>query len=245
MGKFLDALKNIGLKVNGKKPTSTTTVAVLNEIAEDYTAPQEALTFDTTPTANSTNPVTSGGIKTYVDGLMNGALKRAIVSSLPTEDIDTNTIYMVLDATAAQGNVYNEYLYINNAWELIGTTATSGGGATLYQHNVYAEVAYNQYCFVTIFNSTNTQLTYNTLYNFLNTNGFIVTTFAGEMDVFSGKFYTLGVVGAVSDNFPANAIFIYQNKLHIGQIRNGAIQEGYEVTLNGATVTDTVVPILQ
>lgn len=36
MGKFLDALKNIGLKVNGKKPTSTTTVGVLNEIANDY-----------------------------------------------------------------------------------------------------------------------------------------------------------------------------------------------------------------
>lgn len=36
MGKFLDALKNIGAKVNGKTPTSTTTVAVLNEIANDY-----------------------------------------------------------------------------------------------------------------------------------------------------------------------------------------------------------------
>lgn len=46
-----------------------------------------------------------------------------IVEALPTTDIDTNTIYMVLDQSASQpGNVYNEYLYINNAWELIGTT---------------------------------------------------------------------------------------------------------------------------
>lgn len=29
---------------------------------------QNALTFDSTPTANSTNPVTSGGVKAYVDG---------------------------------------------------------------------------------------------------------------------------------------------------------------------------------
>lgn len=59
----------------------------------------------------------------YVNTLMSGALKRAIVEELPTEDIDTNTIYMVLDSEASQqGNVYNEYLYINNAWELIGTT---------------------------------------------------------------------------------------------------------------------------
>lgn len=31
---------------------------------------QDALTFDNTPTANSTNPVTSGGIKTYVDNIV-------------------------------------------------------------------------------------------------------------------------------------------------------------------------------
>ena len=61
--------------------------------------------------------------KSYVDSLMSGALKRLIVEALPETDIDTNTIYMVLDSEASQqGNVYNEYLYINNAWELIGTT---------------------------------------------------------------------------------------------------------------------------
>lgn len=95
---------------------------------------QEKLTFDTVPTTNSTNPVTSGGIKTYVDGLMSGALKRAIVEALPTEDIDTNTIYMVLDDTASSGNVYNEYLYISNAWELIGTTAVET--PHLYRHSL-------------------------------------------------------------------------------------------------------------
>lgn len=58
----------------------------------------------------------------YVNTLMSGALKRAIVEELPTTDIDTNTIYMVLDSEASSGNVYNEYLYINEAWELIGTT---------------------------------------------------------------------------------------------------------------------------
>ena len=75
---------------------------------------------------NSTDVLTPAS-KSYVDTLMSGALKRAIVETLPTENIDTNTIYMVLDETASSGNVYNEYLYINNAWELIGTTATSGG----------------------------------------------------------------------------------------------------------------------
>ena len=53
-----------------------------------------------------------------------GALHRQIVASLPTTDIDPNTIYMVLSGTSATENVYNEFMYVNNAWELIGTSAT-------------------------------------------------------------------------------------------------------------------------
>lgn len=53
-----------------------------------------------------------------------GALHRQIVTQLPTEDIDPNTIYMILSGTSATENVYNEYMYVNNAWELIGTSAT-------------------------------------------------------------------------------------------------------------------------
>ncbi|WP_406021090.1 hypothetical protein, partial [Succinivibrio sp.] len=53
-----------------------------------------------------------------------GALHREIVESLPTTDIDPNTIYMILSGTSATENVYNEYMYVNNAWELIGTSAT-------------------------------------------------------------------------------------------------------------------------
>jgi len=53
-----------------------------------------------------------------------GALHREIVESLPTTDINPNTIYMILSGTSATENVYNEYMYVNNAWELIGTSAT-------------------------------------------------------------------------------------------------------------------------
>lgn len=53
-----------------------------------------------------------------------GALHREIVESLPTTDINPNTIYMILSGTSATENVYNEFMYVNNAWELIGTSAT-------------------------------------------------------------------------------------------------------------------------
>lgn len=38
--------------------------------ANGISAKQDAITFDSTPTDGSTNPVTSGGIKTYIDGLI-------------------------------------------------------------------------------------------------------------------------------------------------------------------------------
>lgn len=92
---------------------------------------QNTLTFDTAPKAGSNNPVTSGGLKitfgnyynkdevnTIIGGLM--TLSYVIVQTLPTEDIDTHTIYLVPDAQSA--NVYDEYLYIDNQWASLGST---------------------------------------------------------------------------------------------------------------------------
>lgn len=47
--------------------------------------------------------------------------KIQVVQTLPVSDIDTHTIYLV-PKTGSGNDVYNEYLYINNAWELIGDT---------------------------------------------------------------------------------------------------------------------------
>lgn len=43
-----------------------------------------------------------------------------IVSVLPTTDINVNKIYLVVDSNGITTNVYEEYLYVNNKWELIG-----------------------------------------------------------------------------------------------------------------------------
>ena len=50
-------------------------------------------------------------------------LKRIIVLELPTENIDTNAIYMVRKTASLVSNVYNEYVYIDGEWELLGDTA--------------------------------------------------------------------------------------------------------------------------
>jgi hypothetical protein len=43
-----------------------------------------------------------------------------VVESLPTEDISDTTVYLVKD-TETNGNLYSEYIFVNNAWECLGS----------------------------------------------------------------------------------------------------------------------------
>ena len=45
----------------------------------------------------------------------------AIVTNLPTTNIDIHTIYFKSNSSSGN-NIYDEYMYINNNWELIGST---------------------------------------------------------------------------------------------------------------------------
>ena len=51
----------------------------------------------------------------------------AIVTDLPTTDIDTHTIYFKSNSSSGN-NVYDEYMYISSNWELIGSTAVDLSG---------------------------------------------------------------------------------------------------------------------
>lgn len=63
--------------------------------------------------------------KTAVNGLLEGltgGINLQIVETLPTENIDANTIYLMLKEEAFLNDYYDEYMYINSQWELIGNT---------------------------------------------------------------------------------------------------------------------------
>lgn len=45
-----------------------------------------------------------------------------IVQTLPTQDISTSTIYLVPNSSHGTNNYYDEYIYVSNSWELIGST---------------------------------------------------------------------------------------------------------------------------
>lgn len=52
-------------------------------------------------------------------------LSYQIVSELPTENISTTTIYLLArSSSSSQPDIYDEYLYVNSQWEIIGSTST-------------------------------------------------------------------------------------------------------------------------
>ena len=59
-----------------------------------------------------------------VDALIRAivTLNILVVQTLPTQDISTTTIYLVPKQTPETQDIYDEYIYVNNAWEHIGTT---------------------------------------------------------------------------------------------------------------------------
>ena len=70
--------------------------------------------------ANGVPTLDSNG-KIPVDQLGNlDTVVAIVVTQLPTTDIKTNKIYLVKDSTT-EGDLYQEYLYVDGKWEKIGT----------------------------------------------------------------------------------------------------------------------------
>lgn len=82
-----------------------------------------------TKTSQLTND-SSFATQTYVNQQIGAIdkLKKSIVSALPPSNIDANTIYLVPKSSTESGNYYDEYMYINGKWELIGNSKTDMTG---------------------------------------------------------------------------------------------------------------------
>ena len=86
---------------------------------------------DSTPTANSNNYITSGGVKNYVDTTISGIsqFKYEVVTSLPTASANTmGEIYLVAHSHSSNDG-YDEYITLESgtatktySWEKIGNT---------------------------------------------------------------------------------------------------------------------------
>ena len=84
-----------------------------------------AVTIDTTISADSTNANVPGSKAVYdfVTNAIAGisGFHAEIVAELPATG-KTNILYLVAKTSAASGDGYDEYLYINGAFERVGST---------------------------------------------------------------------------------------------------------------------------
>lgn len=82
-----------------------------------------AVTIDSTVTSDGANAVSGKAVYDFVTKAIAdiSGFHAEIVSELP-ETGKTNILYLVAKTEAASGDGYDEYLYINGAWERVGST---------------------------------------------------------------------------------------------------------------------------
>ena len=89
------------------------------------------ITIDTAINASSTNDHAAGtkAVYDFVTAAIAGVstFRAEIVDSLPSAGA-SNILYLVPKTSTVDGNIYDEYLYIGGAWELIGSTGIDLSG---------------------------------------------------------------------------------------------------------------------
>lgn len=118
-------LGNVNNTSDANKPVSTAQQAALDLKANKTEIP-DVSNFIT----KSVTDLVYYYTKTQVDGKVSDLESKisaipkfaiSVVDDLPTSGISATTIYLKKTSTTETGNLYTEYIYVNNAWESLGT----------------------------------------------------------------------------------------------------------------------------
>ena len=122
LGKDLDAVETIvGKESTGEGVASTGLIARVEALeAQDGVLAGEINALETGLSNVYTKTETDSAIAAAISAVDH--LSREIVEALP-ENANKNVIYMVLRGSGTGQDVYNEYMYINGTWEIIGDTS--------------------------------------------------------------------------------------------------------------------------
>ena len=122
LGTNLDAVEDIvGKKSTGEGVASTGLIGSVEALeAQDGVLAGEIGTLKTGLSNVYTKKDTDNAIAAAIAAVDH--LSREIVEALP-ENANENVIYMVLRGSGTGQDVYNEYMYINGTWEIIGDTS--------------------------------------------------------------------------------------------------------------------------
>ena len=120
-GKLNTVEEIVGKKSTGEGIASTGLIASVEALeAQDGVLAGEIDALETSLTNVYTKTETDSAIAAAIAAVDH--LSREIVETLP-ENANANVIYMVRREGGAGQDVYNEYMYINGTWEIIGDTS--------------------------------------------------------------------------------------------------------------------------
>lgn len=87
-------------------------LATTTDLQNGLATKQDTLTFDNTPTQGSTNPVTSGGIKSYVDSHGGGLAEYEVQTDTNVQGfVSSNALYGTLFVLVCENTKYFAYFY--------------------------------------------------------------------------------------------------------------------------------------
>ena len=112
--------KQDALVFNTTYNATSNKVATMSDIP-DISGKQDNLVFNTAYNASSNKAATMADITSAIGNISSFSFE--IVQSLPSQNISTSKIYLLAKSTAGTNQVYTEYAYVNNAWEIIGDTS--------------------------------------------------------------------------------------------------------------------------
>lgn len=94
-------------------------VTSYNDLTDKPTIPVVTDTYSSSSTDAMSGVAVNSAITAAIGNI--NEFEVAVVQTLPSENIDTHTIYFV-PKTGSVTDVHDEYMYINNNWELLGST---------------------------------------------------------------------------------------------------------------------------
>lgn len=104
-------------------------------IANNYATPSDIPTVPTTVSSftNDANYQNASQVTTAINAAIAGisGITFEIVQTLPATG-DPGTIYLVPAGQSPTGDIYSEWIYLNSAWEKLGTTAVDLTGMVSY-----------------------------------------------------------------------------------------------------------------
>ena len=147
-------------KVVGKGLSANDFTTAYKTKLDGIAAGATKITVDTTLSASSTNPVQNKAVNTAIINIKNDLINYykktetyskteidtkissipkfsiKVVKTLPTTDISATTVYLKTSETSLAGNLYDEYIYVDSKWELLGSqTVDLSGYVTISSMN--------------------------------------------------------------------------------------------------------------